>query len=215
MTYLQNQISFDEKVLKATAKSAVDYLKQKADKSYTKLTGDQFVADLRESVCLLQADGLNTSFVHRSFQEYFTSLFATSIHPSQLRPLLDQCSERFSDSVLRMALDMDRDTVEKEWVMPTLQHLSAELRLEDNGCGLSQRLAAMVNEIQFLRYHDGNCSRVLTHFGHVSSVATLLGAVGLLYNLHIPHPLDRSSWVGGDLERALKPEHAERLHFRN
>jgi hypothetical protein len=216
MTYLQGQVSFDDKSLTTTAGAAVDYLKQRTGKIHSKLTGEQFIADLRESVCLLQQDGLNTAFVHRSFQEYFSSLFATTIHASKVKPILDQFSHRFSDSVLTMALDMDRDTVEQEWILPTLKHLASLLKLGDPESNLADRLSTMLEELELARFRTGGleADTVVTHYGTINlDVAGPLGAILKLYSVKAAHPLDRCRWSRSIMQRWLKPEYSRRVNF--
>jgi len=69
---------------------------------------------------MLQPDGLEVSFVHRSFQEYFAAVFATSLPPDRMKPVLDKYCLRFNESVMPMLLDMHKETVEQGWVVPTI-----------------------------------------------------------------------------------------------
>jgi len=55
---------------------------------------------------------------HRSFQEYFAAVFITRAPPIPIRALLDELAIRRGDMVIAMAIDMNRNLVEKEWVLP-------------------------------------------------------------------------------------------------
>lgn len=80
-----------------------------------------FIADLRDAVCLIQEDGLNFVFVHRSFQEYFTAVFVNKLQSDKIKSIIDKLAGRFSDNVVPMALDMAREKIEVEWVLPTIR----------------------------------------------------------------------------------------------
>jgi hypothetical protein len=88
---------------------------------------EDFSKDLIESVCILQRDGLNLTFTHRSFQEYFSALFITRTPSASLVPLLDQICRRTEDHVMAMAFDMNRNLIEKSWVIPKLRELNAKI----------------------------------------------------------------------------------------
>jgi len=130
MSYLEQNYSFNDATLEETARNAVNYSKQ-TGKAFAKVTPKQLIDDLRESVCMLQPDGLEFTFVHRSFQEYFAALFVTNVHGSTAKKIIDRYALRFGDSVLPMALDMDRETIEKEWVLPKIAELEEALCLSD------------------------------------------------------------------------------------
>ena len=150
LSYLEERFSFDETSLLRTANAAVSYLRG-GKKTYPRLTPAQLVHDLEEAVCMLQPDGREVAFVHRSFQEYFTAVFVTNLHGPKTKPLLDRCASRPGDSVLRMALDIDRDTIEQEWIKPTLNELEATFGLGKRGTTLAFIFSKMFNAVSFLK----------------------------------------------------------------
>jgi hypothetical protein len=76
---------------------------------------------------ILQRDGLFLTFSHRSFQEYFTAYFICRSPALKLSHVLDQLQRKTSDSVLRMAFDMNRNLIEREWILPKLKELNAKI----------------------------------------------------------------------------------------
>jgi hypothetical protein len=80
-----------------------------------------FINDLIESTCLLQLEGTEYVFTHRSFQEYFSAFFIARSPSSNLTRLLDQLSRRREDDVVRMAFAMNRHLLEREWILPRLR----------------------------------------------------------------------------------------------
>jgi hypothetical protein len=127
MSYLQERLSFDEKTLTETADSAVKYIKQTRAKTKIakprKFTSKQFIDDLHETVCMLQHDGLEISFVHRSFQEYFAARFVTQLNSGKIAKIIDKYCRNQSDSVIPMLHDMYKEPVEIEWVIPTIDKI--------------------------------------------------------------------------------------------
>lgn len=85
-----------------------------------------FIFDLHNSICIIYKDGLNYSFTHRSFQEYFTSFF--------LKELTDENMNKFglflihkdiyrtsSDNVFWMLYDMTEERFEQNILLPILK----------------------------------------------------------------------------------------------
>lgn len=118
ISYLDEYFSFDRESLDKYVSKGIDYAKNVAPN--LRISSYDFISDLRDAVCLIQEDGLNFVFVHRSFQEYFTAVFLEKIDSAKIRRLADKLAERFNDNVLPMALDMSREKMEVAWLIPTL-----------------------------------------------------------------------------------------------
>lgn len=85
---------------------------------------DLFIRDLLESTCLLQKDGLEIVFVHRSFQEYFTGLYISRLDVKGIRVAIERVLKRaWADSVIQMAYEMNPAMVETGWCLPTIKTL--------------------------------------------------------------------------------------------
>ena len=76
---------------------------------------------------MLHPDGIEVAFVHRSFQEYFAAVFATEASSEKSNKILDKYALRFGDSVVSMALEMDRENVEQNWILPTILKIEKQL----------------------------------------------------------------------------------------
>ena len=140
MSYLNEQFSFEQSELDETAQSAVKYVKQARTGIARQFTAKALIDDLKESVCLLQQDGIETAFVHRSFQEFFAAVFATSLHGEKIRKVLDKYALRYGDSVIIMAMEISREPVEQEWVLPTIEKLELAFELNDDSVSTTHRL---------------------------------------------------------------------------
>jgi hypothetical protein len=207
MSYLQERYSFTDTTLMDTARSALKFVEQvrstpnadeKVKRKGTKAIGSlgctprQFIDDLFQSVCMLQRDGLEISFVHRSFQEYFAALFVTGLHGDRIPKILDRYSRRLDDSVMSMLHDMHKDPVEQEWVLPTISKLQLIIgdQAEDRNIGeiikhFCPSLGMHLNSRHIFLIGDED-SVNLDHYGPLETIGRLypdhLGA-GVLFGI--------------------------------
>lgn len=177
MSYVDHKFSFDDASLNSVAESALKYVRQTSVSFKSKITASQFIEDLRESVCMLQPDGTEMAFVHRSFQEYFTALFVTSLHGERVGKFLDRCALRYEDSVIAMSADMAREVVEKEWAVSAID---AVLNHEILGSGsTAKRLMSVIGPIS-----------MFANFAYLTSRAEVVDAqvIGYIESLSRMYP---------------------------
>lgn len=116
-TYFREKFNFDDAEVR-------NFISDAMTAYALKKPVEDVLKDLTESVCLLQPDGLKYTFVHRSFQEYFTSLFVLALPVEEVKDALDSVVRRLrSDSVLSMAYGKRPDLIEKGWIIPMLQEM--------------------------------------------------------------------------------------------
>ena len=126
-SYLEEKFVFSESAASHFAAAALKYLKQSEDGISANVSPECVVQDLEKCVCMLQPDGLDLTFVHRSFQEYFAAYFAANYHDPRFKSLLDRFSRRFSDTAVTMTFDMARAKTESEWIAPTIARYREQL----------------------------------------------------------------------------------------
>jgi hypothetical protein len=104
----------------------------------------QFRNDLTESTCMLVLDGLDYTFSHRSFQEYFSAYFLSRIKPDEFERVLPRLVLRDTfDNVLNMISEMSKEKFEEAWALPALRKLCERVKDVDgskNHIGYATRL---------------------------------------------------------------------------
>lgn len=110
------EFSFDEIEL---------YIKQAIAACCLTASVREVIDDLVMSVCVMQYESLQYSFVHRSFQEYFTAVYLRESPLSVVSDFLESGYHPARESVIPMLVGMDRDRLEKEWCLPALDKLSS------------------------------------------------------------------------------------------
>ena len=77
---------------------------------------------------MLQRDGLNIIFSHRTFQEFFAALCLFRMDRSKVTELLPRYAERRTDSIVSMLFDMNREIVEDCYLIPKYQKYSTSMK---------------------------------------------------------------------------------------
>lgn len=88
---------------------------------------DDLTSDMIESTCLIQVEGTDYVFTHRSFQEYFAAVFISRSPALGVGALLDNVSRRASDDVISLTFAINKGVVERDWIIPTLEKIVANL----------------------------------------------------------------------------------------
>src|SRR6266436_5123915 len=148
-TYLKEKFSFTESQIRDDISKAIEM-----SKVHTSI--DKFLADLIESVCMLQRDGVDIMFTHRSFQEYFAACFIDKCS-SPIDKLADVLIRRHGDIVIELVFDMNKSRLEREWILPRLGSL---VRVINSTNGLKQLIYALWGEVT-IGCHPGTVSEFL------------------------------------------------------
>lgn len=116
ITYYEGKNSFSDKEI-------IEIIEKSMKIEKYKIQADSFLKDMMESVCLLQKDGIQIMFTHRSFQEFFAAYCLAHVQINNFRYIVSQFSMRRSDSVIRMLYEMNRDLLENSYIIPMLREL--------------------------------------------------------------------------------------------
>ncbi|MBD8643701.1 NACHT domain-containing protein [Stenotrophomonas sp. CFBP 13724] len=120
-------ISYRDKRIKFTALDAIDYTRRAITvSSLIDVVAEHFIDDAKQAACLLIEDGLDITFVHRSFQEYFTARFINDSNDEvRIKYLNEIVSEgrNTSDNVIHLLHEINPHFVEESYLIPSLNKL--------------------------------------------------------------------------------------------
>ncbi len=153
ITYIKKSISFSGDAL-------LNHIQQSISSSQIVVNKIDFKNDLTESTCMLVMDGLDYTFSHRSFQEYFSAYFLARVKVDEIArvvPKLVQIEESF-DNVLKMLSEMNSEKFEEAWSLPTLERM----------CKSVEGIDANQNPIKFHRALIGEPSLYFVGGGHIT-----------------------------------------------
>lgn len=118
VTYLREQFVFTRLQFRESLKQALKLEK-------LEINIDDLTSDMIESTCLIQIEGTDYVFTHRSFQEYFAAVFISRSPAGGAKVILDRVSMRRTDDVITLAYSINRGLLEREWIIPTLDAVVA------------------------------------------------------------------------------------------
>jgi|GEM_PF-4294851 len=127
LTYSKSAFTFDRETI-------TDFLSSAVKQQRLMYEPDEVLNDLIESICLLQEEGFELSFVHRSFQEYFCALFVSTAPAGLVKKYLDSGKFRATDDVLPMLYGMVPDRVEAEWALGVVEDILGRFSQSDDAC---------------------------------------------------------------------------------
>jgi hypothetical protein len=133
---------------------------------------DAVVRDLRESISILELDGLVYEFAHRSFQEYFYARFVTIDRKLPLKKKVDWLIEGFVfDDTIGMISDMDRIYYEDDYLLPELRKLNRRIAFADAFVDPSTILGKFFDQVQAGAFsaEDIETGRKEIYYSHRSS----------------------------------------------
>lgn len=125
-SYLDEKIRFTKKEINGYLRRAKKILEIEFDE-------DEYLKDLLQSICLLiqVQEGFYYTFIHRTFQEYFTSLFIVNIEINIRKKLLEIAFKRVShDRTLDLIFEMNKDIFENDFLIPKLYKIKEETKYE-------------------------------------------------------------------------------------
>jgi hypothetical protein len=116
--------SFERREFSFTRVRALELLESARKFVYLTYEANSVLDDCIQATCLLIEDGLEITFAHRSFQEYFVARFIATA-PAEVKPQLVQHLSRSEapDLVLALLHEIDPFLVEKHSLLPELERL--------------------------------------------------------------------------------------------
>jgi len=133
LTYYSNELHFSENRLNAIFEKIMN-----TSEELNKFEPNDYVDDLTNNVCMLVMDGYNQySFVHRSFQEYFTAVFLIkqTDHKAQkfgLKIIENDPLRAMKDSTFYMFYDMAKERFQKNILLPIVKEVESDYQLNSD-----------------------------------------------------------------------------------
>jgi hypothetical protein len=147
VTYLKQKITFSRRELRECLSEAL-LIEHKT------LNLDDLMSDMIESICLIQSEGTDFVFTHRSFQEYFAAVFIAR-SPAGAASILDRTAQRLDDDVLSMAFGINRGLIERSWILPKFEALLSRCASIDGNAFPLQLAKSLFVGGLFLRVEKG------------------------------------------------------------
>lgn len=111
LTYSETAFSFTEEEI-------LSYVDESIETCGVSVDRNKFLAETEESVNLLQKEGDQYSFTHRSFQEYFAAFCIANYHQNYIDEIIYEMPRMHSDSVLMMLNQMNTVAVSENFIKP-------------------------------------------------------------------------------------------------
>jgi hypothetical protein len=113
-SYYDELTEFSENILRDYIEKAKKYEAEE----FKNVDTDLFIQDIIESVCILKKDGMEYTFTHRKFQEYFAAYCLARVIDRKADKFLDTFSTRSEDDVLGIVYDLNRNLFRYEYLLP-------------------------------------------------------------------------------------------------
>ena len=181
MSYFYQTFSFKDIELEGYAQRSIDYIRNFNSNIDQYVTAENFVLDLFETVCMIQRDGIESVFVHRSFQEYFAALFITKLAGPAQTKFLNACAGRSEDSVIELAVEIAPEIIEKNWVIPTINYLIQEIWDDTNLLSPALKVDKLLGSCFMIFFNDS--FKIMD--GETMDNILLLDAVLRIYGKHV------------------------------
>lgn len=117
-------ITYARQIKSFSSEQSLEFIQRAITASQIDVNKSLFRHDLVESTCMLILDGLDYTFSHRSFQEYFSAYFMSRVKVDEFANLMPRLVGRATqDTVVSMIAEMNREKFEESWALPFLIQL--------------------------------------------------------------------------------------------
>ena len=117
-TYYENKFEFKEAEFVSFIEKAKSFINLNCSPSARiECSTGELIHEFVEAVNLVQKDGMDYLFIHRSFQEYFAAYFVIHVDTKKTAELLNLFANRTQDSSLSIAYEMNPSIVEEQYIL--------------------------------------------------------------------------------------------------
>ncbi|WNW11823.1 NACHT domain-containing protein [Pseudomonas sp. DTU_2021_1001937_2_SI_NGA_ILE_001] len=116
--------TYDRSEFRMSRSNCLAYIEKSKQATRHSFTSEEYLSDLLSAACLLMEDGLDITYSHRSFQEYFVALHISVAPPEIQEKLLERFWKRMrSDMVIDILYELNPDLIERTLIIPKLEKL--------------------------------------------------------------------------------------------
>jgi hypothetical protein len=178
-SYLDDYYSFNRE-------SVEYYISGAANQEDIDVNSSHYYYDIKNNMCIMQEEGDDINFIHRSFQEYFAAVYLCRKSIDDNRQFINEIvSRRGKLSAIDMFINMDRQEFERKFFIDRLAEFSHEVTGQSD-------LRAKINifyPLIFFRKNSGMLESAHSFFGYPSDsmIRILSNHYGLKVNDWINH----------------------------
>ncbi|MEO6145618.1 MAG: NACHT domain-containing protein [Sulfuriferula sp.] len=172
--------TYEKRLFKMSRSQCLSFIEKCINSLQLNFKPEEYLTDLLSAACLLVEDGLEITFSHRSFQEYFVALQISSAAPDIQRRLIDRYWPNIrSDNVIELLLEINPDLVERELIVPQLELLFSEIGVKRK-VGITHATRYFKRIYSSLNIEKGTVSA--THMGPKAAVSSILQIAVMHYS---------------------------------
>lgn len=124
--------TYEKRAFKMSRTDCLGYIEKSRTNLNKNFQPEDYLSDLLSAACLLLEDGLEISYSHRSFQEYFVALQIATSAPDLQENLINRYWKNMtSDNVIYLIAEINPDLVERVLVIPKLTELFNEIGVKN------------------------------------------------------------------------------------
>ncbi|AHG84927.1 hypothetical protein F543_20690 [Bibersteinia trehalosi USDA-ARS-USMARC-189] len=155
-THLEKEIVFSEEKAIEILRSSLKRFGKEEIKPHDVLN------DLMSNLCLLHRDGINITFSHLSFQEYFSALYIKeSPYSNKIYGLIDKIVLINKSSICHILYEMNPDFIEEFWLKPKIELLLSEINKNCTDKEKEIKIISILNALLIVKQDKTETSIIL------------------------------------------------------
>ncbi|MBB3059502.1 NACHT domain-containing protein [Microbulbifer rhizosphaerae] len=165
--------TYEKRIFKMPRTDCLKYIEKSKELLKIEFNAEDYLNDLLSAACLLIEDGLEISYSHRSFQEYFVALHILASPPELQEKLVNRYwKNSLSDNVVNLLIEMNSELVERVLIVPKLTDLFEKIGVK-NSVGITH--TAKYIKIAYDKINIENNSISASWSGFNSNISQLVG----------------------------------------
>lgn len=123
--------TYEKRLFKMSRSKCLEFLQNSMNLLDIKANPNDYLTDLLSAACLMVEDGLEITFSHRSFQEYFVALYISTAAPENQLRLIERywLNMRF-DNVMQLLKEINSELFERVLLLTKLEELFNKLAIK-------------------------------------------------------------------------------------